>query len=147
MENVLDDNPVCSVERACEILGGRWTFLVLRELVAGKTRFSEIRDALGIPPNVLSARLKTLTDAGVLERRSYQVLGQRNRDSYELTAAGNQLKIVLAALQQWGDEFRPRPSGPSALRRSVETDEPVRVTLLDAEDHELTPDELKFVPA
>lgn len=129
------------------MLGGRWTFLVLRELLAGHTRFSEIRDALGIPPNVLSARLKTLTDAGVLERRPYRVFGQRNRDSYELTEAGEQLKIVLASLQQWGDEYRPRPSGPSALRRSTKSGGAVRVTLLDADDNELTPDELTFVPA
>lgn len=146
MEKPLADTPACSIERSLTVLGARWTIMILRELVAGRTKFADIRDALGIPPAVLSARLKTLTEAGLLERVPYQEFGQRHREGYHLTEAGERLKVVLAALQQWGDEFRPRPSGPSSLRRSADSGHPVRVALLDAANVEVPVESLEFVP-
>lgn len=127
------------------MLGERWTLLILRELFAGVHRFADLRAVLGIAPNLLSARLKTLVDAGVIVPREYQEPGSRVRESYHLTATGRQLRLCLAALQQWGDEFLPRPSGPSALRRTRDTDRPVRVAFLDDDDHEVPSDDVTFV--
>jgi DNA-binding HxlR family transcriptional regulator len=62
----------CSIERSLGVLGERWTFLILREAFWGATKFAEFRDRLGIAPDVLSDRLSTLVEYGVLEREPYQ---------------------------------------------------------------------------
>jgi DNA-binding HxlR family transcriptional regulator len=142
---MLPDEPACSIERTLEVVGERWTFLIIRELFRDVHRFADLREKLGIAPNLLSTRLKTLTAAGLVEQRSYQEPGSRTRESYHLTPAGRQLRLVLAALQQWGDENRPRPSGPSLVRRSRRTNRPVRVALLDSAGREVALDDLDFV--
>jgi DNA-binding HxlR family transcriptional regulator len=128
------DEPSCSIERSLQVLGERWTLLIIREVYIGKHRFAEIQASLGIAPNLLSTRLKTLVDAGVLRKRTYQVPGSRHRDSYHLSPAGEELRVVLAALQQWGDRHRPRPTGPSALRRQRSTGQPVHVGFISDDD-------------
>lgn len=132
-----EDEPTCSIERSLQILGERWSLLVLRDIFAGRHRFAEIQTSLGVAPNLLSARLKLLVDSGVLCTRTYQEPGSRPRQSYHLTEAGQDLQLVLAALQQWGDHHRPRPSGPSADRRTLSTSRPVRVGFLDENGHEV----------
>ncbi|MFI6097002.1 winged helix-turn-helix transcriptional regulator [Lentzea sp. NPDC051213] len=141
---VYSDEPACSIERSVGILGERWSLLIIREIFRGHHRFSEIREALGIAPNLLSARLKSLIDADVIDTRTYQEAGSRPRDSYHLTAAGKNLLIVLAAFQQWGDSNLPRPSGPSALRRTRHGDRPVRVAFLDDAGNEVPVSEVVF---
>ncbi|MEV6057716.1 helix-turn-helix domain-containing protein [Streptomyces sp. NPDC052107] len=132
------DEPSCSIERGLQALGERWTLLIIREIYIGKHRFAEIQASLGIAPNLLSTRLKTLVDAGVLRKRTYQMPGSRQRDSYHLTPAGEELQVILAAFQQWGDRHRPRPSGPSALRRQRSTGRPVHVGFIADDDaHEV----------
>lgn len=142
---MLPDEPACSIERTLEVVGERWTFLIIRELFRGVHRFADLREKLGIAPNLLSTRLKTLMSAGLVEPRSYQEPGSRTRESYHLTPAGRQLRLVLAALQQWGDENRPRPSGPSLVRTSRRTNRPVRVALLDNAGREVALEDLEFV--
>jgi DNA-binding HxlR family transcriptional regulator len=100
-----DEN--CSLVRAVDLVGERWTFLVLREALAGTSRFSDFRARLGIASDVLTARLAKLVDSGLLVRRSYREPGQRPRDAYCLTEAGRQVNLVLCALQEWGDEHLP----------------------------------------
>ena len=131
-----DDEPACSIERSLQILGERWSFLVLREVFDGKHRFAEIQSALGIASNLLSARLKLLVESGVLCTQTYQEPGMRPRQSYHLTEAGHDLRVVMSALQQWGDQHRPRPSGPSALRRT-RSGSPVHVGYVDDDGHEV----------
>ena len=121
----------CSIERALEVVGERWTFLILREAVSGLTRFSEFRQILGVAPDVLSDRLATLVAAGVLEKRPYREPGSRVRFSYHLTAAGWELRLVLAALQQWGDRHRPFEKGPTVIRRTADGHRPVEVAFVD----------------
>jgi DNA-binding HxlR family transcriptional regulator len=125
------DRPRCSIERSLALLGDRWTLLVIRESMAGATRFSEFREALGIATDLLTQRLGALVDAGVMERRSYQEPGRRARFDYHLTSAGRDLTVVLGALQQWGDRHRPPAGGPSALRRSRTTLQPLDVAFVD----------------
>jgi DNA-binding HxlR family transcriptional regulator len=121
----------CSIARALEVTGERWTFLIVREALAGVTRFAEFRDRLKVAPDVLSDRLATLVDAGVMEKRPYREPGSRARFSYHLTEAGRELRVVLGALQQWGDAHRPREKGATIIRRTADGDRPVSVAFVD----------------
>ncbi len=138
--------PACSIARTLELVGQRWALLILREAHLGVTRFADFRDALGIAPNILASRLATLVEAGILEKRDYRVPGERSRPSYHLTAAGRDLKVVLAALQQWGDVHVPRDDGPTAVRRNTRTGELARVAFVDPAGHEVPADAVVFEP-
>jgi DNA-binding HxlR family transcriptional regulator len=93
----------CSIAQTLEIIGEHWTMLVLRDCFLGFRRFDDFVARLGIARNVLSARLDTLVDAGILERRPYDE-GRRRYD-YVLTDKGLALWPVLTTLRQWGDEW------------------------------------------
>ena len=99
----------CSVARPLAVLGERWTFLVLRELFLGFRRFDEMQGRLGIATNVLSSRLQTLVDEGIVERRPYG--GRRDRFEYRLTEKGRDLQPVLLQLMRWSDEHMPVRGG------------------------------------
>jgi DNA-binding HxlR family transcriptional regulator len=142
-----DLDPTCSIARSLGVLGERWTFLILREAFLGATKFAEFRDRLGIAPDVLSDRLSTLVEYGVMEREPYQEPGARPRFAYRLTPAGTELRVVLSALQQWGDEHLPRPEGPSMLRRVRGTDCPVHVGYLNDQGLEVPLADVAVVPA
>ncbi|MGD0704295.1 MAG: helix-turn-helix domain-containing protein [Trebonia sp.] len=137
----------CSIERALGVLGERWTFLILREAFFGVTRFAEFRDRLGVAPDVLTDRLATLVDYGVMERVPYREPGSRSRFGYRLTPAGRELRVVLASLQQWGDQHLPRTDGPSMLRRVAGTDRPVHVGYIDPDGSEVPADGVAMIPA
>lgn len=138
------DNP-CSIARSLGVLGERWTFLILREAWSGTIRFSEFRKALGVAPDVLTERLNTLVEYGVMRKVPYQDPGERARSSYVLTSAGQELTVLLAALQQWGDEHLPWPDGPTVLRRVAGTDRPVHVGFIDDEGHEVDRDKVTLI--
>jgi DNA-binding HxlR family transcriptional regulator len=121
----------CSVARSLSVLGERWTLLIVREAISGTSRFEVFREHLGLTADVLSDRLATLVDAGVLRRESYQEPGQRPRQEYFLTSAGRELHVVIAALQQWGDEYLPHPDGPSVSRQKQNPAGPVHVGFVD----------------
>lgn len=93
----------CSIAQSLEIIGEWWTPLILREAFFGVTRFDEFQTRLGIARNILSARLDTLVDAGVLERVVYDEA--RGRSDYRLTEMGRDLWRVLTMLRQWGDRW------------------------------------------
>jgi DNA-binding HxlR family transcriptional regulator len=102
-----------SVARALEIVGERWTLLILRDAVLGLTRFEEFQEKLGIASNVLTNRLKRLCDEGVLERVPDP---QRpGRPKYVVTDKGRELAPVLILLMKWGDRHYPTPNGPPRL--------------------------------
>lgn len=137
----------CSIARSLGVLGERWTFLILREAFLGATRFAEFRHRLGIAPDVVSDRLSTLVEYGVMEREPYQDPGARPRYAYRLTPAGNELRVVLHALQQWGDKYLARPEGPSVLRRIRNTDLPVHVGYVDDRGNQVAPADVAVIPA
>lgn len=91
----------CSVAATLELVGERWSLVVVRELFYGVRRFDGIQRATGAPRNMLAARLKTLEENGVVERRPY--MERPTRYEYHLTAAGLELVPVLLTLQRWGD--------------------------------------------
>jgi len=96
------ERPVeCSIGRAMEILGERWTFLILRESFYGVRRFSDIQRNLGIARNILSTRLQRLVAAGILERVLYQA--EPERYEYRLSESGKDLYPAIVALMRWGD--------------------------------------------
>ncbi|MDX3072837.1 winged helix-turn-helix transcriptional regulator [Streptomyces sp. NPDC088354] len=138
----------CSIARALEVVGDRWTLLILRDAaLAEATRFADFRDRLGIAPDVLAVRLGTLVEEGVMEKRPYREPGARTRFSYHLTPGGEQLLLVLAALQQWGDENRPPSVGPTILRRSATGDRVVRVAFVDDDGAVVPADDVRFLAA
>lgn len=101
-------DPYCPVARALEIIGERWTLLILRDLMLhGPRRFQDFQRGFGgISPNTLSARLKTLEEAGVIERRFYDQ--HPPRAEYVLTPKGEALRPMLRALREWGEQHAPR---------------------------------------
>src|SRR5919204_2812647 len=106
----LERPPVCSIARAMEILGERWTFLILREAFYGVRRFSDMQRNLGIARNILSTRLQTLVNAGIFERKLYQE--EPERYEYRLTQAGPDLYPAIVTLMRWGDEHLAGELGP-----------------------------------
>jgi DNA-binding HxlR family transcriptional regulator len=103
----------CSIARTLDVVGDPWTLLVVREAFFGTTRFEDFRRNLGIPRATLSARLSTLADHGVLERRSGP--DSPNRPTYALTPKGRALGPVMVALMQWGDEWSGIGMAPITL--------------------------------
>jgi DNA-binding HxlR family transcriptional regulator len=104
---------VCSIARSLEVVGERWTLLILRDAVLGMQRFEEFQRSLGIASNVLTNRLKRLCDEGVLERLPDE---QRpGRPKYALTDKGRELAPALIVLMKWGDRHYPTPGGPPRL--------------------------------
>jgi DNA-binding HxlR family transcriptional regulator len=101
----------CPVARSLDIVGERWTMLIVRDLMLeGPRRFQDLqRNLRGVSPNTLSARLKTLEDAGVVERRFYDQ--HPPRAEYVLTEKGEALRPALKALREWGERYAPRPLG------------------------------------
>jgi DNA-binding HxlR family transcriptional regulator len=97
------EGQVCSAARTLELVGERWTLLILRDAFLGIRRFGEFQESLGVARNVLAARLERLVDEGVMERRRYQE--RPERFEYRLTEKGIALWPVLIALTQWGDAY------------------------------------------
>ena len=102
----------CSIARALELIGERWTLLIVRDAFLGVRRFDDFQRSLGIARNVLSDRLARLVDAGILERSRYQERPERYE--YLLTEKGRDLRVALIGLMQWGDRYLA-PSGPPRL--------------------------------
>jgi DNA-binding HxlR family transcriptional regulator len=103
----------CSVAKALEVIGERWSLLIVRSVMHGNRRFGEMQGSLGIARNVLSARLQRLVDEEILERRAYQESPPRYE--YFLTQKGLDLWPALIALLNWGDRYSPDPDGPRRL--------------------------------
>ncbi|MCM2396619.1 helix-turn-helix transcriptional regulator [Rhizobium sp. S95] len=94
----------CVIARSLALVGDAWSMLIMRDVHAGLTRFDEIRKNLGIAPTMLTSRLASLTEEGLLEKRRYSE--RPPRDEYLLTEAGRDLLPVLFALAAWGGKHR-----------------------------------------
>jgi DNA-binding HxlR family transcriptional regulator len=104
----------CSVARTLDIVGEWWTLLVVRNLMFGQRRFEEIQGDLGIARNILSDRLNTLVEAGVVDRVKY--MDHPERYEYTLSEKGRDLFQVIAVLMAWGDKWAS-PGGPPMVFR------------------------------
>jgi DNA-binding HxlR family transcriptional regulator len=145
MTKAIKGGAPCSIARAVDVLKDPWSFLILRESLSGVTRFAEFRDNLGIASDVLTERLTSLVEHGVLAREQYQEAGSRARYSYHLTEAGAELQVVIGALQQWGDENLPYPGGPTMERVHAHTGRPLAVAFVDQRGREVKPADVTFV--
>jgi DNA-binding HxlR family transcriptional regulator len=108
----------CGIARALDVVGERWALLIVRELVLGPKRFTDLRAALGASPNVLTQRLGELESAGVVQRRS------AGGALYELSAWGRELHPILLQLGRWGTRAQHRPAaelGVDALLLALES--------------------------
>jgi DNA-binding HxlR family transcriptional regulator len=106
---------VCSIARTLEVLGERWTLLVVRDIFNGRRRFDQMQENLGVARNVLSTRLAWLVDEGILEKRPYQE--RPPRYEYFLTEKGLDLWPVMISLLHWGDRHLAEEDGPPMLIR------------------------------
>ncbi|MBF6172571.1 winged helix-turn-helix transcriptional regulator [Nocardia blacklockiae] len=100
----------CSIGQTLERVGEWWTLLIVRDLHLGLHRFDDIAENLGISRNLLTRRLATLIEDGIVERRAYQ--DRPPRHEYHLTSAGRDLVPALLALMAWGDKWATPPGGP-----------------------------------
>ena len=103
------EGQVCSIASALELVGERWTLLVIREVFNGHRRFGEMQRSLGVARNVLATRLQRLVDEDILERRPYSERPERYE--YFLTEKGLDLWPLMISLMHWGDKYEPLPDG------------------------------------
>lgn len=108
----------CSIARALEVVGERWSLLILRDVYRGICRFDDLQANLGITRGVLATRLSWLVDEGLLERSAYQT--NPERFEYLPTAKGRELWPVLMHLLLWGDRYYPAPGGPPQIAEHTE---------------------------
>jgi DNA-binding HxlR family transcriptional regulator len=126
----LYENQNCSAARALELVGERWSLLILRDAMFGNfTRFSQFQKSLGIATNILAKRLEDFVASGLMERRQPGAFGEQAE--YLLTRKGLDLKPVIIALTEWGDKW-VRP-GPSVFRHRPDG-QPVELQLRRAGD-------------
>jgi DNA-binding HxlR family transcriptional regulator len=109
------ETQVCSIARALEVLGDRWTLLVLRDAFMRVRRFEDFQRNLGVARNVLTDRLNRLVEDGVLKRVPYQE--RPVRFEYRLTEKGIDLWPVIMTLLQWGDRYYLEDDGPPVVVR------------------------------
>ena len=109
----------CSVARSLELIGERWSLLIVRDLLSGDCRFSDFERSLGIAKNILAARLSKLTQAGILEKAGCQ---NSTASAYRLTPKGRDLFPVIAALMLWGDAYLAPDGPPIKLQHSCGAD-------------------------
>jgi len=121
----------CSIARSVDVVGERWTPLILRDLFVGMSRFEDIRRDLGIASNVLAARLDSLERHGIVERHQYQTAPVRHE--YVLTAKGRDLYPVIATLIAWGDKWLAAGHGPPALIVHSQCGQPTAAVTVCAE--------------
>jgi DNA-binding HxlR family transcriptional regulator len=105
-----DASRVCSIADALDLVGERYSLLILREIGFGVHRFNDIRHNTGAPRETLAIRLRKLEEVGVISRRRYSE--HPPRDEYLLTEAGEALLPVLRQLREWGERFAAAPLRP-----------------------------------
>jgi DNA-binding HxlR family transcriptional regulator len=115
----------CTLAQALDVIGEWWSMLIVRDffLGGGSRRFEQLRDSLGISRNILTERLKTLTDAGVVERVPLREGGKRC--AYQLTEKGRDLMPTMIAMMQWGEKWQIEPEKRFVIVRERKTGEEI----------------------
>ena len=121
-------NLQCPIARSLERVGEWWSILILRDAFHGLTRFEQFQNSLDIAPNMLTRRLNTLVESGLLERRRYSE--HPPRDEYVLTPRGRDFRPVLLALLAWGNRHFA-PEGRSVILIDAETGREADPVLVD----------------
>lgn len=129
------DRSNCSVGRSLDLLGEKWTFLIVREAWYGVGRFADFEEVLGCARNLLAERLRMLVAEGILTTEPYREPGSRTRQRYLLTGKGKELLPILIALREWGDRHLADPEGPPVHLDHKECGGRVYLELRCAEGH------------
>jgi DNA-binding HxlR family transcriptional regulator len=132
----------CSIARALEIVGERWTLLIIRDAFLGLRRFDQFQESLGIARNVLTDRLNWLVGEGIFERVRYSE--RPIRHEYQLTPKGRDLLLPLTAFRQWGDQYLSEKP-PTLLRRKIDST-PVVAALVPTGSGALRAEQVELVP-
>src|SRR3954468_8516805 len=106
----------CNLSKSFELIGDRWTLLILRSAFWGLRRFDDFQADIDIPRSVLSHRLAGLVESGIMQRREYREAGQRARVEYPLTKMGQRLSLPFVAMTEWGDKWLGDGVSPLQLR-------------------------------
>jgi DNA-binding HxlR family transcriptional regulator len=137
------DHMNCSLAQTLDVIGERWTLLIVRDAFFGVRRFDQFQRDLGIARNILATRLSRLVDEGILERRPTD----DSRHEYVLTDKGLDLQAVLLAMTHWGDRYKPNPKGDRVVFVERATGEPIaRMGVRSHDGRSLEPREIKAVP-
>lgn len=130
------DRSRCSVAGTLAVVGEKWSLLVLREAFLGVRRFADLQRNLGAPKAVLTERLATLVEQGILTRVPYRAEGARQRHEYRLTQKGLDLYPTLVALMHWGDTYLNGEAPPPVeIRHRGDCDAPVHLALVCEAGH------------
>lgn len=132
MKRTRFEETFCPVARSLNIIGDWWSLLIVRDALAGVTRFGEFQKNLGIAKNMLTARLKLLVDEGIL--RTQPASDGSAWQEYVLTEKGRSLQTVLVALSQWGQEWLFGQDEPASVLVDSQTHRPLQKLALRAED-------------
>ena len=147
MERTSYEASNCSIARTLQVVGEKWTLLILRESFYGATRFEQFHTVLQCPRNLLSERLNLLVDEEILERSEYREPGKRARMEYRMTDKGRELAQVLLALMQWGDRHKADPEGPPVIARHAGCGRDLHVTFACSKGHIVSEtDEIDLMP-
>ena len=134
----------CSLAQTLDVIGERWTLLILRDAFFGAKRFGQFESSLGIAKNILSARLNRLVDEGILEKR---ISEENAHPEYTLTPAGLELQPILLAMTHWGDKHRPNPKGTRLVFTEKRTGKPIRpMSVMSREGKKLSARQVRAVP-
>ena len=134
----------CSIQGTLDVIGDRWTLLILRDIFRGVRRFSQLEDNLGIAKNLLASRLSKLVAADIVTKIPYQ--DKPIRHEYFLTQKGRDLSPSLVALMRWGDRWCNDRTPPTLLVHS-ECGTPLnQITQCPTCDESLDPDEIRSRP-
>ena len=132
----------CSVAQTLDVIGERWTLLILRDAFMGSKRFQQFQSNLGIARNILTTRLNRLVEEGILIKRP----AEGEHHEYVLTDKGLDLQPVLLAMAHWGDVHKPNDRGARLVFVERATGKPIqRMSPMSADGRPLKPREVKGV--
>ncbi|WAU81181.1 helix-turn-helix domain-containing protein [Streptomyces sp. Qhu-G9] len=147
MDHRLDrDTSNCSIARTLEVVGEKWTILILREVWYGSSRFGDFERVLGCPRNLLAGRLRMLVEEGILATETYKEPGARSRPKYVITPMGMDLVPAVMGLLHWGDRYRADPEGPAVLTRHRGCGAQVNVHVRCEQGHSVREEDIESVP-
>ena len=140
MRRTSTQDAICPIARSLDEIGDWWTLLIVRDAFAGKKRFSDFQTSLGLAKNILSDRLRKLVARGIMEKRTSTEASSRG--DYHLTEKGRQLRLVLTAIRQWGEDYLFAAGEPMLLLHD-RLNRPIgRLRLTDHDGRPLMPDEM-----
>jgi DNA-binding HxlR family transcriptional regulator len=141
MRRVRLQKATCPIARALDEIGDWWTLLIVRDAFRGLTRFNEFQKSLGLAKNILSERLRQLVANGVLEKQPASDGGARSE--YRLTEKGRQLRVILFALRQWGEDNLFEDGEEMIVARDRGNRPIARLSLKNAIGETLAPDDVQ----